>query len=166
MLPTKLKVSLISCTPLPPSIIANSIHQKDLRSSGKHDSPLKAFGRFKSSLRRGRGKRSLCSTSASFGHTLPDVLRNLMVDARTYDFVCALRALSKTRGMKTFFILLKRIKELRILTRWVIKYEANILIDLSKYAIDHSISSGHFYFNGSFSAPRRCIYGRIWRARG
>ena len=162
MLPTKLKVSLISCTPLPPRIIKNSIHQKDLRSSGKHDSLLKVFGRFKSSLRRGREKRSLCSTSASFGHTLPDVLRNLMVDAQIYDFVCALRAFSSTRGMKTFFILLKRIKELRIFSRWIIKYEANILIDLSKYAIDHSISSGHFYFNGSCSAPS----GRIWSARG
>ena len=161
MLPTKLKVSLISCTPLPPSIIANSIHQKDLRSSGKHDSLLKAFGRFKSSLRRGRGKRSLCSTSASFGHTLPDVLRNLMVDARTYDFVCALRAFSSTRGMKTFFILLKRIKELRILIRWIIKYEANLLIDLSKYAIERSISSGHCCFNGCFSAHT----GIIWLAR-
>ena len=162
MLPTKLKVFLISCTPLPPSIIANSIHQKDLRSPGKHDSLLKAFGRFKSSLRRGRGKRSLCSTSASFGHTLPDVLRNLMVDARTYDFVCALRALSSTRGMKTFFILLKRIKELRIFTRWIINYEANPLIDLSKYAIDHSVSSGHFHFNGCFIAHN----GRIWLSRG
>ena len=111
----------------------------------------------------GRGKRSLCSTSASFGHTLPDVLRNLMVDAQIYDFVCALRAFSSTRGMKTFFILLKRInKELRILTRWFIKYEANILIDLSKYAIDHSISSGHFCFFCSLGAHS----GRIWRARG
>jgi len=34
MLPTKLKVSLISCIPLPPSIIKNSICQKDSRSSG------------------------------------------------------------------------------------------------------------------------------------
>ena len=71
-------------------------------------------------------------------------------------------AFSSTRGMKTFFILLKSIKELRILTRWIIKYEANILIDLSKYAIDHSISSGHFCFNGSLGAHS----GRIWRARG
>ena len=87
MLPTKLKVSLISCAPLPPSIIANSIHQKGLRSSEKHDSLLKTFGRFKSFLRRDGGKRSLYSTSTSFGYTLPDVLRNLMVDARTYDMV-------------------------------------------------------------------------------
>ena len=86
-----------------------------------------------------------------------------MVDAHTYDFVCALRAFTSTYGMKTFFILLKRIKELRIFSRWIIKYKANLLIDLSKYAIDHPISSGHFYFNGYFSAHRD---GTIWRARG
>ena len=91
-----------------------------------------------------------------------DVLRNLMVDVRTYEFVCTLRAFSSTRGMKTFFIRLKRIKELRILTRCIIKYEANILIDLSKYAIDHSVSSGHFHFNGYYIAHN----GRIWLSRG
>jgi len=80
-----------------------------------------------------------------------------MVDARTYDFVCTLRAFSSKRGMKTFFILLKRIKELRILIRWIIKYEANLLIDLSKYAIECSISSSHCYFNGCFNAHNGII---------
>ena len=38
-----------------------------------------------------------------------DVLRNLMVDARTYDFACALRTFSSTRGMQPLFILMKGI---------------------------------------------------------